>query len=127
MILSPAISRTVVVVEDDAAMLVGLRRMINAYGYRSETFTSAEQFLAHPAALDILCLVLDINLPGISGIELSRRLSAGGRRIPIVFITARDDEATHEDAAAVGYVAYLRKPFPGQTLIDAIKLSDSLH
>jgi FixJ family two-component response regulator len=110
----------VAVIEDDSAMLAGLKRMLNAVGYASETFASAEEFLARPVLPDIMCLVVDINLGGMSGIEMGRRLKASGRHIPVIFITARDDEATHRAAVSVGYAAYLCKPFVGQALVDAI-------
>lgn len=113
------------VVEDDPAMLSGLKRMLAAFGYVAETYASAEELLARSAEMNAVCLVLDINLPGMSGIELCRCLLARGQRIPVVFITARDDEATHRDAAAVGYAAYLRKPFVGRTLVDAIQQAAS--
>jgi FixJ family two-component response regulator len=110
----------VAVIEDDVAMLSGLKRMLSAAGFAAETFASAEEFLVRPAVPDVMCLVVDINLGGMSGIELRRSLTAINRRIPVIFITARDDEATHRDAESVGYAAYLRKPFVGQALIDAI-------
>jgi len=117
----PIRSRTVAVVEDDLAMLAGLKRMLAAFGYASETYASAEEFLVRSVEPGVACLVVDINLPGMSGIELCRRLTADGQRLPVVFITARDDDTTHREAAAVGYVAYLRKPFVGQTLVEAIE------
>jgi FixJ family two-component response regulator len=117
---SPPRSRIVAIIEDDPAMLSGLNRMLSAAGFATESFTSAEEFLAQPIVAGTRCLIVDINLGGVSGIEMARRLNATGRSIPVVFITARDDEATHRDADSVGYAAYLRKPFAGQVLIDAI-------
>jgi DNA-binding response OmpR family regulator len=104
-------------------MRSGLRRMLGAFGYAAETFASAELYLACMSKENFDCMVVDINLGGLSGIELCRRLTASGQRIPTIFITARDDESTRHEAAAVGYVAYLNKPFAGQILVDAIELA----
>jgi FixJ family two-component response regulator len=111
----------VAVVEDDPAMLSGLKRMLGAFGYVPETYVSAEDFLARSTESGVTCLVVDINLSGMSGIEMCRRLSRRGWRIPVIFITARDDEDTHREAAAVGCAGFLRKPFAGPALVDAIE------
>jgi FixJ family two-component response regulator len=66
------------------------------------------------------CLVLDLRLPGISGLELHRHLTAEGRSVPVIFMTAHDDPRTRESAMASGPVAYLTKPFPGRRLLDAV-------
>ena len=83
-------------------------------------FVSAEAFLDCKNGTGSDCLILDINLGGISGIELHRRLTAAGSRIPVIFITALDDEATSRQAKEAGCVAYLPKPFPADVLISAI-------
>ena len=112
--------RVVAVVDDEPAVLTGLKRMLNASGVAAEVFASAEEFLARGARDEPVCLVIDINLGGMSGIELRRHLSAAGSRIPVIFITARDDEATRRDAMQAGCAAYLGKPFSGRVLLDAI-------
>jgi FixJ family two-component response regulator len=108
------------VIDDEPGVLTGLRRILNASGLGAEVFLSAEDLLARGSLSGLTCLVIDINLGGMSGIELRRRLAAAGSAIPVIFITARDDEATRREAMNVGCAAYLGKPFPGRALIDAI-------
>jgi FixJ family two-component response regulator len=114
----PTEQTVVAVVDDDSSMRVGLERLLQARGFGTEVFPSAETFLAGRNAPD--CLLLDIHLGGMGGFELRRRLSDEGSRLPVIFMTAFDDEATRREAASLGCVAYLRKPFPGQQLMDAI-------
>lgn len=110
--------KIVAVVDDDASMRIGLERLLQARGFETELFPSAEAFLASASAAD--CLLLDIHLGGMGGFELHRRLSGAGSRLPVIFMTAFDDDAAREEAVSLGCVAYLRKPFAGQLLIDAI-------
>jgi FixJ family two-component response regulator len=112
--------KLVAVVEDDPDMRKGLQRLLNVHGFDTEVFTSAEAFLAGEAKTQAMCLVLDIHLGGMSGIELRRRLFASDCKLPIIFITAVDDEAIEREAMETGCVAYLRKPFPANLLIGAI-------
>src|SRR5205807_9182398 len=107
----PMPRRVVAVVDDDPSMLRGLARLLNASGYDTEVFDSAEAFLDGSAESGAMCLVLDIHLSGISGIELRRRLAASGSKLPIIFMTAVDDEAIQRQAMEGGCIAYLRKPF----------------
>ena len=119
---TPAASATplVYVVDDDASLLRALRRLLAAGGFRVCTFSSAEEFLESAAATPA-CLVLDVHLGGLSGLDLQERLLAAGRRIPVVFITAHDDAVTRERARRAGAVDYLRKPFNDESLIAGIK------
>jgi FixJ family two-component response regulator len=114
-------TKTIAVVDDDPSMLRGIVRLLSAHGFGTQAFASAEAFLDDAGARSAACLVLDIHLGGISGIELRRRLTASGSRLPVIFITAHDDEATREQAIAAGCIAYLRKPFSSHLLINAIK------
>lgn len=111
----------VAVVDDDAAMRTSLERLLGASGYTTTGFASAEQFLNSGIADRAIGLVLDIHLGGMSGIELRRRLLAAGATIPVVFITAFDDEATRREADALGYVDYLQKPFEASRLLGALE------
>ena len=112
--------KVVAVIDDDPAMLKAVERLLNAMGFDATTYVSAEAFLEGAIASKAECLVLDINLGGISGIELRRRLAASGSTLPTIFITGVDDESTHREAAEVGCVACLHKPFSAKLLIDAI-------
>jgi len=113
-------SPMVCVVDDDESILRALRRLLDATGFRVETFSSAEQFLKseHPERAD--CLVLDVHLSGLSGLELQERLATSGVSTPVVIITAHDEAPTRERARRAGAVEYLRKPFDDDSLIDAI-------
>ncbi|MFS2176889.1 response regulator transcription factor [Rhizobium pisi] len=110
----------VAVVEDDPSMRRSVRRLLNAYGFVTEEFSSAEAFLSRDAASKVECLVLDIDLGGMSGIELQRRLRDCGSKLPVIFITALEESAVKADAVQAGCIAYLHKPFPGALLINAV-------
>jgi FixJ family two-component response regulator len=112
---------TVAVVDDDPSMLKGVERLLNAHGFGTEVFTSAEDFLDRGDQSKVGCLILDVNLGGMSGIELWHRLQAAGSALPVVFVTGVDDEATRATALRAGCVAFLRKPFLGNLLIEAIE------
>ena len=112
---------TVAVVDDDPSMLKGVERLLNAHGFGTAVFTSAEDFLDRGDQSKINCLVLDVHLGGMSGIELRRELQAAGSALPVVFVTGVDDEVTRATALREGCIAFLRKPFPGNLLIEAVE------
>ena len=111
---------TIAIVEDDDAMRRSIERLLHANGYATEAFAGAEAFLASGVATRVKGLVLDIHLPGISGIELQRQLRASGSTLPVIFITAFDEPATRVEALAAGCVGYLRKPFTAGELAEAL-------
>jgi FixJ family two-component response regulator len=111
----------VAIVEDDAAMRRSLERLLQASDYTTAAFASAEEFLDSGIVDQAIGFVLDIHLGGMSGIELCRRLRVSGSLLPIVFITAYDDEATRREALAAGCVDYLQKPFNENRLIEALE------
>ncbi len=113
-------SVTVAIVEDNDAMRRSIERVLHAHGYATEAFAGVEAFLDSGAAKRVKGLVLDIHLPGLSGIELQRRLRASGSTLPVIFITAHDEPAMRAEALAVGCVAYLRKPFDASELAEAL-------
>jgi FixJ family two-component response regulator len=108
------------IVDDDPGMLRGVGRLLSAHGFLTEAYPSAEGFLERAAASQACCLVLDINLGGISGIELRGRLAAGGSTLPVIFMTAANSEIVEREAVEAGCVAFLRKPFSSRQLIGAI-------
>ena len=112
--------KVIAIVDDEQTMLKAIERLLTARGFATQGFVSAEAFLDSSTAQDAACLVLDIHLGGMSGIELRRRLKAVRSTIPVIFITAVDDEAVHREAMDAGCVACLRKPFQGSLLISAI-------
>ena len=113
--------RIVAVVDDDPSMLRAAENLLDAHGFATKLFASAEEFLARKNANQIDCLLLDIHLGGISGIELRRQLKASGSTLPVIFMTALDDEAMRRQALKAGCVALLRKPFQARQLFDAIE------
>ena len=112
--------QSVVVVEDDAGMSKAIERLLRAAGFQSVSFASAEELLQTEAAESAACLVLDIHLPGLSGLELGRLLITSGRAGPIIFITAQDEALLRDEAQRLG-CAYFRKPFEGKALLEAIR------
>ena len=115
----------IVVVEDDAGMKKAIERLLRAAGFQSVSFASAEELLQTEAADDAACLVLDIHLPGISGLELGRLLTSRRAR-PIIFITAQDEAGLRYEAERLGCV-YFRKPFEGKALLEAIRQAIKLN
>jgi FixJ family two-component response regulator len=116
----------VAIVDDDAAMLKSIERLLQAHNYATSGFTSAEDFLESGIADGAIGAVLDIHLPGMSGIELFRNLRAAGSKLPVVFITAFDENATRAEATALGCVGYLEKPFEASRLTEALERGKKL-
>ena len=110
----------VIVVDDDPGLLKSLARLLAHHGIESRTFASAEALLKGDSVQTANCLLLDVHLGGISGIELQRRLAASGSKWPVIFMTASDDETTRNEAMDAGCIAYLRKSFAGNVLLDVI-------
>jgi FixJ family two-component response regulator len=111
----------VFVVDDDLSVRQGLERLLRAVGWRVETFASAQEFLAHQKENTPSCLVLDVGLPGLSGLDLQKQIMGANREIPIVFITGHKDVPTSVQAMKAGAVEFLVKPFSEQDLLDAIE------
>jgi len=116
------------VVDDDASVRRATGRLIRSLGFTVEVFASGEEFLRSGSLQDTWCLVLDVHMPGINGLELQSHLLAAGYRIPIIFVTARPDEWTRTRALKAGAVDFLEKPFGEQALLNgihsALKLRD---
>jgi FixJ family two-component response regulator len=108
------------VVEDDANLNLAVRRLLEAAGFRARSFASAEAALADASIGDADCFVLDIHLPGVSGLELHRRLMCSGVVAPVILITAHDDTIHPLTAREIGAAAYLIKPFSSVSLIEAV-------
>jgi FixJ family two-component response regulator len=110
------------IVDDDPETRIAMARLLSALGYGAETFDSAETFLVCVSTSKATCLLLDIQLGDISGIELAHKLAADGFKFPIMFMSGLNDVVIRSQAAAAGGFAFLHKPFPAKELIDAIKL-----
>ena len=109
------------VVDDDASVRRALSRLVRAAGLPVETFASGQELLDSDPADRTGCVVLDIHLGDMSGFDVQERLAARGVRIPTIFITAHDTEATREHARIAGAVAYLTKPFEDSLLLSAVQ------
>jgi FixJ family two-component response regulator len=113
----------VYVVDDDSSMREALSSLIRSIGMRVVTFGSAQEFLAHQVSDSPACLVLDVRLPGLSGLDLQRELATTQRRLPIIFITGHGDIPMSVRAMKAGAAEFLSKPFREEDLLDAIRLS----
>jgi FixJ family two-component response regulator len=111
---------TVFVVDDDAAIRKSLRLLVQSVSLAVETFESAQQFLDNYDATRPGCLVLDVRMPGLSGLELQQRLAARDIHLPIIFISAHGDLPSAVGAMRAGAIDFLEKPFRGQVLLDRI-------
>jgi FixJ family two-component response regulator len=120
-----SISRLISIVDDDPLVREGLISLMRSAGFATQAFASAEEFLSLAHRDDIACLILDVGLPGISGLELQSQLTAtvSNHRTPVVFMTARDDEATRQRALKGGAVDFLRKPVRREALLNAVHLA----
>jgi FixJ family two-component response regulator len=108
------------VVDDDESVRESLSGLIRSVGFGVMVFASAEEFLASNRLLDADCLILDVRMPGMSGIDLQRQLAASHTSIPVIFITAHGDEEARVRALNGGAVDYLLKPFSEEALLKAI-------
>jgi FixJ family two-component response regulator len=120
-----SVSRLISIVDDDPLMREGLISLLRSAGFATQAFASAEEFLSLAHRDNIACLILDVGLPGISGLELQSQLTAtvSNHRTPVVFMTARDDEATRQRALKGGAVDFLRKPVRREALLNAVHLA----
>jgi FixJ family two-component response regulator len=119
-VIAPALAR-VFVVDDDSSVRKGLSRLITKAGYETETFNSVRDFLARPSYDGPSCLVLDVRMPGLTGLDLQEALRAAGRRLAIVFITGWGDVRASVAAMKGGAVDFLTKPLDEGTLLAAVK------
>ena len=110
----------IAIVDDDDAICIATESLIRSLGLRARCFASAEAFLGSDILGETACLITDVHMPGISGLELQEVLVARGQKMPIVFITAYPEEAIHMRARAGGAAAVLRKPFDGGSLSDCV-------
>ena len=110
----------VFVVDDDESVRKSLSRLMRSVGYQVEDFSSAEDFLEYPRREEGDCVILDVRMPGMSGLELQRELAIRRSKLPIIFLTAHEDEAIRGQAMEGGAVAVIGKPAKEDLLFDAI-------
>jgi FixJ family two-component response regulator len=111
----------IAVVDDDPSILSATRHLLNSAGFLAATFGSAESFLSFPLRRATTCLVTDMHLPGMSGLDLHRELAAAGRVIPTIIITASMEEVMRLRPQDPGVSCYLRKPFPAEDLLACVR------
>jgi FixJ family two-component response regulator len=109
------------IIDDDASVRKGLARLVRAAGYEVETFASAQEYLARPGPEDPCCLLLDVRMPGLSGLELQEALARTGRRVSIVFVSGHSDIPRSVKAMKGGAVDFLTKPVDDRVLLGAIE------
>ncbi|HET6976391.1 MAG TPA: response regulator [Pyrinomonadaceae bacterium] len=110
------------IVDDDESVRQAVKSLIDSVGFRAEVFQSGEEFLNSPYLLQTDCLIADVRMQGMSGLELQERLSAAGRSIPIVFISAHDDKDARARGLRAGAIDFLQKPFSEDSLLGAISV-----
>jgi FixJ family two-component response regulator len=113
----------IAIVDDDEWVRKSLARLIKSAGFRTQTFASAEEFVASGNYQESACVILDLRLPGMSGLELQARLAAEHNLMPIVFVSAHDEQGVRAQALQAGAVAFLGKPVNDKALLDVIDLA----
>jgi FixJ family two-component response regulator len=113
-------NKTVAIVDDDEAVRVALEGLLRSARLTAQAFESAEEFIESGQQFQVACLIADIRMPGMSGLELQAKLNAEGCRIPIVFITAHGDAKMRMQALRAGAVEFLAKPFDDEALLESV-------
>ena len=111
------------VVDDDESVRESLPDLLNEFGFAARAFSSAEAFLTSDCVDKTRCLILDVMMPGMTGLDLQQELTRRGQEIPVIFITARKDEALRARAFRQGAVKFLNKPFSDTALLEALNLA----
>ncbi len=114
-------TRVVSVVDDDESLRRSVKNLLTSVGFRVETFDSAEAYLRSSDREGTGCLVLDLRMPGMSGLDLLGHLTAAGSRVPAVVLTAHSDAEARRKTLEAGAIAFLGKPFHGDALLDAVR------
>src|SRR5467141_2269620 len=114
-------SKFIAVLDDDDSVRNALQGLLKAVGLPAQTFASAEEFLKSSERQQIACLIADIRMPGMSGLELQAKLNAERCRIPIIFITAHGDEKMRMQALRAGAVEFMAKPFNDEALLESVR------
>lgn len=117
----PATGVLIAVVDDDESVRRATRRLLRAAGFEVDTYSSGKEFLDAVKQRRPGCVIVDLHMPGMSGLEVQSTLAGSGLEIPVVFITAYDDPGARDRAVQAGAVAYLRKPFSEAVLLEAIE------
>ena len=119
--------RLVSIVDDDESLRRSVKNLLTSVGFQVETFASAEAFLQSAHRADTRCVVLDLRMPGMSGLDLLLHLAADGSPIPVVILTAHSDDEARRRMLQAGAVAFLGKPFHGEALVGAVRRALAEH
>jgi len=119
--VSNVLNGSIAIIDDDVLVRQSLGDCMESAGYAVESFDSAEEFLASGSAQKAACLILDVQLPGITGLELQERLAGADNRVPIVFVSARGTRANREKAMRRGATGFLSKPFRRDDLVRLVE------
>ena len=118
----PSIPPLIHIVDDDPSVTRALKRLLHSWGMQVRTFASGEEFLsALSRSPDADCSVIDVHMPGMTGLEVQERMNLSGMDLPVIFITAYEEEGVEEQALRAGAVGFLRKPFTHEILIGSIR------
>jgi FixJ family two-component response regulator len=120
---TPAAQPVIFVIDDDASVRTAISSLIRSVGLRAEVFASVPEFLTHKRSRATSCLILDVRLPGVSGLEFQSELAKANAEMPIIFITGHGDIPMTVKAMKAGAVEFLTKPFRDQDLLDAIQVA----
>src|SRR5262245_3031815 len=113
----------VVSVDDDRRVLDSIAMLMESAGYKPQSFTSAEDFLQSPALAAAACVIVDVQMPDVDGLELQRRIRLARPELPVVFVSAHGDDAVRDRALRDGATAFFDKPFDGAALLSAITMA----
>ena len=116
-----AIPELISIVDDDESVRAGMEALVSSIGFIACVFNSAEEFLRSSRIDDTSCVITDVQMPGMNGLELQSELVAQGRRVPIIFITAFPEQSGRRRALAAGALAYLEKPFAGEIMTSLLR------
>jgi FixJ family two-component response regulator len=119
--VTPGSTKLIAIVDDDDSMRSALQGLLESAELPAQSFASAEEFLQSGQQHQIACLIADIRMPGMSGLELQAQLNAEHRRIPIIFITAHGDEKMRMRALRAGAVEFMAKPFNDEALLESVR------
>ena len=109
------------IVDDDESVREATKALVRSMGYDAFTFASAEEFLDSNQVHDASCIITDLQMPGLSGVELQKRLIAKGCRVPVIFVTAFPNERTRKDVLDAGAIGFLSKPFSDESLVQCLE------
>ena len=116
-------AQMVSIVDDDPLAREGIKELVESLGYKALAFVSAQDFLQSGAIAETGCLITDLQMPGLNGLELQERLQAGGYSTPVILITAYPDEKHRGRAMSAGAIGFLSKPFEEQSLLECLTIA----